>query len=645
MSSTPTDSTAERGLAVDLSLKRRWWRWSSHITPWSELTSHQYKGSGTAEDPFVVTWLEDDVENPYNWGEAYKWFITYIVAVGMLSVTMGSSILSGSIQHVKKEFPGHHSMSYIMVTGIYILGFVVGPFLWAPWSEVFGRRSAFVITQIPFTVFDAGVCGANNLYTLLILRFCAGIFGCCAMTNAGGIISDMFRAHKRGLAMGVFGAMPWMGPVIGPIVGGFLGNPGGWRWVAAVAAIFTGYLAFMHLAFLPETYAPVLMRKRALALTAGDPQGRIYKSEQDVARPLNKRQLIRNQLKVPYVLLFTEPIVFILSLYVATIFGLLYMQFTSFPIVFQQQRGWGPGLGSLAFLGICVGCNLALVYIVIWGNPSYARALKERGALPPEARLPSAMVGAIILPAGLFWFAFTCMPVSIHWIVPILGTVPYGAGLVVLFMSVQNYLVDAYLPLAASVMAGGTVTRSLLGVLIPLFTVDMYKALGPRWASSIPAFLALAFAPFPFILVKYGQRIRRWTKYGREADDVVQRLAAAKMAARQAEAAEAAEEDKATTSEYEGEGPGLDHLKMDGAGNALDDGEVEVEIEETIMEAHEEIERIRSRAASRAASARSVRSEAEKSVSSTETESLSMYTALEGGRRTPFEAVVGRVKP
>lgn len=200
------------------------------------------------------------------------------------------------------------------MTGIYILGFVVGPFIWAPWSEVFGRRSAFLLTQIPFTVFDAGVCGSPNLYALLMLRFCAGIFGCCSMTNAGGIISDMFRAHKRGLAMGVFGAMPWLGPVVGPIVGGFLGQAASWRWVAAVACFFTAFLTFLHLGFLSETYAPVLLRDRAKRLTEGDPHGRIFKSEQDIAKPFNKRRLIMNQLKVPWILLGTEPIVFILSI-------------------------------------------------------------------------------------------------------------------------------------------------------------------------------------------------------------------------------------------------------------------------------------------------------------------------------------------
>lgn len=358
---------AERGpspIQTDYSLKHRPWRWRRYITSWDVLAHHNYKGSGAANDPFVVTWLEGDAENPYNWHGGYKWFITMIgaftrqgtynarlmkVAVGMLSVTMGSSILSGAIQDVKREFPGHNEYSYIMgesllhlklstapstrsgpscasaflpfcqsrltpVTGIYILGFAVGPFLWAPYSEVFGRRSAFLITQIPFTAFDAAVCGSQSLYALLLLRFCAGIFGCCSMTNAGGIISDMFRAHQRGLAMGVFGAMPWLGPVVGPIVGGFLGQKAPWQWVAAVAAFFTAFLTFMHLVFLPETYAPVLLRSRAKTLTKADPGGRVYKSEQDVAKPFNTKRLVINQLKVPYILLFTEPIVFILCM-------------------------------------------------------------------------------------------------------------------------------------------------------------------------------------------------------------------------------------------------------------------------------------------------------------------------------------------
>jgi MFS family permease len=421
------------------------------------------------------------------------------------------------------------------VTGIYILGFVLGPFLWAPYSEVYGRRATYILTFIPLTAFDAAVCGAPNLSALLVLRFFAGMFGCSSMTSAGGLISDMFESSDRGLAMGVFGVMPWLGPVVGPICGGFLSYAQGWRWVGAVAAIFAGVLTIAHIFFIPETYTPVLLRERALKLSAAT--GRVYKCEDDVIKPLNHRDLVINQFKMPYILLFTEPIVFVFSIYMAVIFGLLYMQFSeyplrklfvltaaSFPLVFQGARGWSPGIAALAFIGIAVGSNAALGYMIFAGNPKYARELEYKGALPPEARLPTGLIGAILLPIGLFIFAWTCVPTSIHWIVPIGATVPYGAGLVLIFLACNNYLVDMFCHNAASVLAGGTVVRSIMGVVLPLCTLDMYDALGINWASTLVAFLSLIFVPVPLILMKYGRRIRRMTQRGRDSDDHMEEI-------------------------------------------------------------------------------------------------------------------------
>ncbi|KAL1406721.1 hypothetical protein Q8F55_006125 [Vanrija albida] len=441
---------------------------------------------------------------------------------------MGSSVLSGALHGIKADFPEYNNMVYITVTGIYLGGFVLGPFLWAPASEVYGRRMVYAVTLIPFTAFCAGLCGSKTITALLVLRFFAGTFGCSSMTNAGGLISDMFRAKDRGLAMGVFGAMPWLGPALGPIVGGFL-SPISWRWAGAVVALFGGVLALLHLLYLPETYAPVLLRKRANALS--DETGQVYRCVYDAAKPFSTRELIKTQLKVPFILLFTEPIVFVLSIYLACIFSILYLQFTSFPIVFQGERHWSPGISSLAFLGTSIGCNIALLYMVFWGNPAYAKSLKQKGYLPPEARLPSAVIGALIIPIGLFVFAWTASPARIPWIISILATIPFGAGMVLVFLACSNYLVDAYLPTAASVLGASTVTRSIMAVVLPLFTVDMYDALGVNWASSVCAFISLVFVPVPFLLMMYGSKIRRMTKHGREADDHGLEIAAARAAA------------------------------------------------------------------------------------------------------------------
>lgn len=220
----------------------------------------------------------------------------------------------------------------------------------------------------------------------------------------------------------------------------------------------------------------------------------------------------------------------------AIIYALLFMQFTAFPLVFQGMRHWSPGIAGLAFVGVSVGAFMSLAVIMAYINPKYARDMRAKGYLPPEARLPSTIIGAVLLPVGLFIFAWTCVPVRIHWIAPVIATVPFGAGIVFLFLGISNYLVDAYLMNAASVLAAGTVTRSILGVIFPLFTVDMYNAMGPHWAGTFTALLATVFIPMPIILLLKGQKIRRMTKPGRDADDLGQMMAKMMMAQRAAAA-------------------------------------------------------------------------------------------------------------
>jgi len=226
-------------------------------------------------------------------------------------------------------------------------------------------------------------------------------------------------------------------------------------------------------------------------------------------------------------LLFREPIVFLLSVYMAIIYGTLYMLFSAFPVVFQEGRGWSQGIGGLAFLGVAAGFGIAVFY-VLWDNQRYAKveeAHKANGEVsaPPEARLPPAMVGSVCLPIGMFWFAWTNSP-SIHWSVSIIGTAPFGFGMLLVFIAIMNYLIDAYTVYAASVLAANSVLRSLFGFAFPLFTTYMFQNLGIHWASSIPAFLALMCVPFPFLFYKFGPAIRMKCKYAREAAEALVRM-------------------------------------------------------------------------------------------------------------------------
>lgn len=486
-----------------------------------QVLTHHYPGSGTKLDPYVIHWIPNDPRNPMGFSNFKKWFITFTVAIATLAVTLVSSAYTGGIKQIIIEFDASQEVATLGVS-LFVLGFAVGPLLWAPLSELFGRQVLFVTTYACLTAFNAGCAGANNIWTLLILRFFAGAFGSSPLTNAGGTIADMFEADQRGLATAIFAAAPFLGPVLGPVAGGFLGTAAGWRWVMGLLAIFSGMLWILGTLLVPETYCPVILRQRAAKLSSITGKHYASKIDHDRGR-VTLAESFKTALSRPWILLFREPIVFLLSVYMAIVYGTLYMLFAAFPIVYQQHRGWNQGVGGLAFLGILVGMLAAIVYTIPSNNRYIATQKKHGGVAPPEARLAPALIGSVALPVGLFWFAWT-NSVSIHWIVSILAGIPFGFGMVLVFLSVLNYLIDAYTIFAASVLAANSVLRSLFGAAFPLFTSYMYENLGIHWASSIPAFLALACVPFPFLLYKYGGTIRAKCKFAAESVAFMEKL-------------------------------------------------------------------------------------------------------------------------
>ncbi|KKF96896.1 putative MFS-type transporter [Ceratocystis platani] len=481
---------------------------------------HKYPGNGTAESPFVIDWLHVDPHNPQQFSHKRKWGITLLVALATFAVAFDSAAYSGGVRQVIAKFGVSQEVAILGVS-LFVLGFAIGPMLWAPLSELYGRQVVFLGTNFCLTAFLGGSIASQNMATLVILRCLAGCFGASTMTNSGGVIADMFSAEERGSATAVFALAPFMGPSLGPIVGGFLGQASGFRWLEALMCIFTGIVWLMVVLMVPETYSPVLLRKRATKLT--QLTGKIYVSKLDILRP---RKSITEEFKValvrPWALIFREPIVSLTSVYIAIIYGTLYMLFAAYPIVFQVHRGWSQGIGGLPFLGVLVGMMSGAMYY-LWDNRRYMAIVNARGAARPEDRLPPAIIGSFLIPIGMFWFAWTNSP-SIHWISCVMGGGVFAAGLVLVFLSMLNYLVDSYVIYAASVLAANSVLRSLFGTAFPLFTTYMYADLGIHWASSIPGFLALACLPCPLLFYKYGESIRLKCKFAAEADAFLKKL-------------------------------------------------------------------------------------------------------------------------
>lgn len=464
------------------------------------------------EDPYVIGWAENEPEDPYTWSYTKKWSITGLVALNTLCIAFASSAYSGGVNQIAAALHVHSSEIMILGISLYVLGFGAGPLIWAPLSEMYGRRIIFIVSYLPFTLFQIGGACANNIETILITRAFAGFFGSAPLTNSGGQIADMWSAQERGLASALFALAPFLGPVLGPIVGGFTAASG-WRNVFWVMFAFAATTYVITLFSVPETYAPKLLREKCARLHKASNGTIHYISKFDKANTLTKKEMFKLNMTRPFVLLFKEPIVLLLSIYTAIVYGTLYLFFCAFPIVFQQTRGWSSGVGGLAFLGVGGGMLIGTALAPLNNKYYVAQMAKSpTGRAPPEARLPFACIGSIMLPCGIFWFAWTSSP-SVHWIAPILAGVPFGCGMLLVFTSVIGYLIDTYLMYAASALAANAVMRSILGAIFPLFATYMYKNLGNEWASTLVGFLSLACVPMPFVFFFYGERIRGMSSF------------------------------------------------------------------------------------------------------------------------------------
>ncbi|KAL2156838.1 hypothetical protein VTH06DRAFT_4215 [Thermothelomyces fergusii] len=448
----------------------------------------------------------DDPLHAQNWPLRKKLATATMLGFTTMTAAFGSSIFSAATRAVGVEFGVSSEVSLLGVS-FYVLGFATGPTFWAPLSELKGRRLPLVLSMFGFSIFNTANAVAKDLQTVLITRFFAGFFGASPLAVVAAVFSDMFDNRTRGIAITVFSMTVFTGPLLAPFIGGFITESSlGWRWTSWIVS-FMGWLAFvLDLLFLRETYPPVILVGKAAELRRRTLNWGIHAKQEEIEVDL--RELITKNFSRPMRLLFTEPIVTLLSVYMAFIYGLLYLFLTAYPIVFQGVHGMRPGVAGLTFFGMIAGQIVAGVTVLLQ-QPWYQRKLAANGGVPvPEWRLPSVIAGGVAFAAGLFWFGWSGYRPDVHWIVPTLSGLLSGFGLASIFLQALNYLVDAYLMFAASAIAGNTFLRSLAGAGFPLFSTYMFDGMGIQWASTLLGCVAAALVPIPVIFYFYGPKIR-----------------------------------------------------------------------------------------------------------------------------------------
>jgi MFS family permease len=423
--------------------------------------------------------------------------------------------------HVEREIA-------ILPLSLYTAGFVFGPILAAPLSELYGRRIIYW-TSLPLLVIFTAIAGvSNNITQLIINRFLAAICGSGTLAvgagelnsipftskmitnHISGTIADLWSPAANGRAAVFYILSPFLGPALGPLTGAYIISQydNNWRWSMWVIIIIAAPMILLSLLMQETSKHRILTLRKA---AAGE---KLIHQSGDTARIIRS---LRVAIMRPLDMMVREPAVAFLSIYTGFAFAMMFSFFGSYSYVYQTVYHFNEKEVGLTFLGILVGFLSAVASFGAFDATLYKKAVAEaatRGKRPaPEHRLYAAMLGSIMLPIGLWWFAWTPRE-SVHWIVPVLAGVPFGWGTLAIFLSVTTYLVDVYgAESGASAVAANGILRYLLGAIFPLFTLQMYEAMGIHKAGTVFACVGLVLTPLPWVFFWKGAEVRKRSVY------------------------------------------------------------------------------------------------------------------------------------
>ncbi|KAL8284286.1 hypothetical protein RQP46_005035 [Phenoliferia psychrophenolica] len=440
---------------------------------------------GEQAEPFLVTLAGREHLSPYSWSARYRWMLTAFAGLLMFVATFASSAPSNLIPAIIEDLHVSEEVG-ILTISIFVAGYCLGPLFWGPLSERNGRRNILIAAFIPYLAFQLGAALAPNVAALLVFRFLGGAFASAPLTSSGGVCADLWEADKRGKALAIFALMPFAGPSLAPIISGFMFVAGAnWRWIFWILTIIAGVCLVGIFFLLPETYEPRILHQEAKRLreSTGDSRWHSaldygHETLHDVLR--RTWRSVRAKLK-------------------RDVFRILTAQHSHFAHTkddagrsrssLRVKHGLNSGESGLVFLSFLAGCSIGVLAYGGYYNKRYAKLHYELApkVVPPEVRLRPLFVGAPAMAIDLFWIAGTSSS-SISIASPICGIFVVGLGILFCFLG--------YLRQTASALAINTVFRKL----------------GTPGAVSLLGGIATLFVPVPFVLTRYGKRLRGMSK-------------------------------------------------------------------------------------------------------------------------------------
>ncbi|KAI0910976.1 polyamine transporter 3 [Ustulina deusta] len=399
-----------------------------------------------------------------------------------------------------------------MVLSIFLLGFALGPLVASPLSEIYGRVRVVQVWNFVYILFN-GACGAaQSKEAILVLRLLAGLSGSATLGIGGGTLSDLFRSENRGKAVAIYSWSPILAPLVGAVLGGFISEYTTWRWTFFASSLLSVVVQLSGFVFLEETYPPLILRRKRDMLRAQTGNTDLH-TEFDYLD--NSRiQVLKTNLVRPFRLLASQPIIQVLALYNAFLYGNIYILYADFVDLWTDVYGESLQIAGLNYLAIAIGSAFAAECSTLINDRIYRVLSKRNGGNGlPEFRVPIMIPATLFLAAGMFWYGWTADR-HLYWILPDIGAAIFVAGALTCTISINAYVIDTYGRYAASGLAAVSTIRCLAGYTFPIFAPYLYSRLGYGWACSILGFISLGIGlPAAVLLRKYGKLLREKSPY------------------------------------------------------------------------------------------------------------------------------------
>lgn len=304
-----------------------------------------------------VTWEgPSDPEFPKNWSSKKRWRMTLIVSCFAFLSPLTSTMISTSTSAVASSLATKDLFRIELTSSIFLLGIGLGPLLLGPISEIHGRVPVLILGNVFFMIWNL-VCGfSQTVGQLTAFRLLSGFGASAPLAVGGGLLSDLWQPEERGRALAIYTCGPLLGPALGPLIGGYITQNTSWRWIFWIVSITTFGFEILAVCFLKETYPPIILAQRAKFLRKETGNASLHTEYDDPNRTFFK--LLKTNLIRPVRMISTQIIIQILSVYMALLYGIMYLVLFTFPLLWTNTYHESVSTGSLNYISTGIGFTL-----------------------------------------------------------------------------------------------------------------------------------------------------------------------------------------------------------------------------------------------------------------------------------------------